>query len=424
MSLLLLLACVRTPPSPPAATLAPPPPEPTEASALVGWLLAGDPLARRPRPLSEPGAALLPGLAAFRETVQGGGDTGASWRLERAERGTVAVPLVRGARLAVAEIRLDDAPTLMRALAPLPDPVALPTVELRGPLDWLGAEGEGVLSVLERGVVTGWLDVAQEAGPAAEALRSSTYDRLREVPAVKLLDARVAGATDAAAGTAARAKLEEALVYALGEAAADRDREQAAMRARRAELLAAYPGATDATAALLADAERLASADAQSDASLAVAMVAQSMLRWRGRCPDAPCGGFDRIGMIDTASRLDPGLRGHLATWWVVMWKEALDSLHASWDYANVTTAMDPITELAASRDPRAMDWTLLQRRQPDPVVALAWCRALGLPEATSKEGVLLELGRYLQRIAQNAIPVAPEAAREPLARVARRATE
>ncbi|MBM4393977.1 MAG: hypothetical protein FJ090_22855, partial [Deltaproteobacteria bacterium] len=368
--------------------------------------------------------ALLPGLAAFRETVQGAGDSGASWRLERAERGTVAVPLARGARLAVAEIGLGDAPALMRALTPLPDPVAVPTAELRDPLDWLGAEGEGVLAVLERGVVTGWLDADREAGPAAEALRSSTYDRLREMPAVKLLDARDRELSDPAAGAAARARLEEALIYALGEAAADRDREQAAMRTRRAELLAAYPGATDAAAALLADAERLATADAGADASLAVAMVAQSMQRWRGRCPDAPCGGFDRIGMIDTASRLDPGLRGHLATWWVVLWKESLDNLHASWDYANVTSAMDPITELAASRDPRAMDWTLLHRRQPDPVVGLAWCRALGLPEATSKEGVLLELGRYLQRIAANAIPVAPEAAREPLARVARRATE
>ncbi len=424
MSLFLLLACVRPPLSPPTVTVAPPPPEPADAHLLVEWFLAGDPLARRPRPLSEAGAALLPGLAAFRDTVQGAGDTGASWRLERAERGTVAVPLSRGARLAVAEIRLDDPPTLMRTLTPLPDPVALPTAELRAPLEWLGAEGEGVLSVLERSVVTGWLDVVPEATPAALALRSSTYDRLRASPAVTLLDAHVRGATDAASGQRARVKLQEALLYTLGEAAADRDREQAAMRTRRAELLAAYPGATDATAALLADAERLAIADAKSDSSLAVALVAQSMQRWRGRCPDAPCGGFDRIGMIDTASRLDPELRGELATWWVVLWKEALDNLHGSWDYANVTAAMDSITELTASRDPRAMDWTLLQRRHPDPVVALAWCRGLGLPEATSKEGVLLELGRYLERIAQNAIAVAPEAAREPLARVARRATE
>ncbi|MBM4392715.1 MAG: hypothetical protein FJ090_16450, partial [Deltaproteobacteria bacterium] len=109
MSLLLLLACVRALPSSPVTTVTTPPPEPTEASALAGWLIAGDPLARRPRPLSEAGAALLPGLAAFRDTVQGAGDSGASWRLERAERGTVAVPLARGARLAVAEIGLGDA---------------------------------------------------------------------------------------------------------------------------------------------------------------------------------------------------------------------------------------------------------------------------------------------------------------------------
>ncbi|MFN7143056.1 MAG: hypothetical protein ACK4YP_04720, partial [Myxococcota bacterium] len=97
--LLLLLACARSvapaleiDPADAAATA----PEPTDPTALVGWMVAEDPLVRRPRmptgPLDGP-------LAAFRDLAGAEAAKPTDWAdLEARHRGTVAVPFARGAR--------------------------------------------------------------------------------------------------------------------------------------------------------------------------------------------------------------------------------------------------------------------------------------------------------------------------------------
>ncbi len=398
-------------------------PEPSDAGARLAWILRGDPLARRPRLPSEAGAASDPALAAWRRAASSSGpvDSATWWELEREHAGTVAVPLARGARLAEAETHLPEPLVLLAALAPLVPATTVPPPDARRPLDWLGADGEGVLPVLERAVLNGWLDGPGLAAGAA-TLDDPLFARLADTPTAVLLRAHRAGAASEGARAEALAALDAAMLFALDEAAADADTEQTAMRARRAEVLAAHPGARDAVVALLDDAERSALLDAGHPQSVAVALATMSVRRWRDACPDRPCGGFDRLGLLDAARRFEPSLGGRLATWRVVLWKDAVDALEASWNHSSVTPALDRLTELAVATDTRVLDQGLVLHRAPAPPVALAWCRALGLNDATSREGVLLELSRHLGRLAAAAVPVAPPAAQPTLVRVARRA--
>lgn len=397
--------------------------EPGEPGALVAWILRGDPLARRPRLPVGPAAAALPGLAAWQEVASRQGPVESSdwWRLERAHPGTVAVPLARGARLAEAETHLDDPLVLVGALVSLLPATTAPPADAREPLAWLGVDGAGVLPVLERAVLYGWLDGPGLASGAA-ALDDPAFARLAGTPAAILLAAHRRGEEDTAARAAALSALDAAILHALDEAAADADSEQLAMRGRRSAVLAAHPGATDPVAALLGDAERSALLDAGHPQSVGVALVAAAATRWREACPDRPCGGYDRLGLLDAAVRFDPALAGRVDTWRATLWKEAVDALEASWAHSSVTPAVDDVTELVAATEVRVLDLGLLRRREPEPAVALAWCRALGLNDATSREGVLLELSRHVGRVAAAAVEGAPPEARATLVRVARRA--
>lgn len=420
--LLLLVACAR--PIPPALQVEPEDlaqaaPEPTDTPALLAWIIGDDPLARRPRTPTSPGDAAL---AAWTAVAQGADPSPTEWAsIEAAHRGTAAVPLARGARLAALETALGDPPAALGWAVPLPagDPSQ---DQVRPALDWLGAKPEALLGVVERQVLLGWLDApGVPIDAAARALANPTYDRASATPAGTLLLARAALPHDPAAGAASRAALEEATWLALMGAAADRDAEQAALKGLRAEAGTRAGVSGDPTNTLLTRAWQGFAADAGANDSTGLALVAQAALRWRNACTDAPCGGFDRVALMEDAKRWDPAVAPIADAWRVVAAKDALDRLSVAYDEPSFPQALDGIVEVLLGTG-GAVDRSLLLYPRPGAPVQLALSRAAGGGDLTTREDLFRTLEARLAQQARAAAATAPERLREPLLRIAKRA--
>ncbi len=361
-------------------------PEPTDPAAWRRWLLGGDPLARRlkrPALVRDAGYAAWAGLAADAES-----DT--VWFLEAGASGTASVPLLRGARLAGAETLLADLVGLTRWLLPLSEPGPGVLAAPRPPLAWLGTErADAALSVLERGVLLGWLGAPDiDTSAPAALLSEDAWARLATTPAGRLLLARN-GEAATPPEDGARVLL-DVTAFALEEAAADSAKEHEALKARRV-VLAATEG-EDVVSTRLARALAALTPAAPNDDAAGMALVAHAALRWRGRCPDVPCGGFDRIDQLKAATRFGRQSAGLAAVWRTIAWKGAVDELWASWERPQVLRAMDRIVELAADAAPRELDRSMVLRPGPDAGWILPVTRAVGGPEATSKEGLFRAL--------------------------------
>ncbi len=421
--LLLLLACARS--IPPAlqvededTVLAEA--EPTDPAARLAWMVGEDPLVRRPR---LPTGDVDPALAAYRAVASRDNVKPTDWAdLEALHRGTLAVPFARGARLAALETALGEPAVAFSWLLPLP--ADKPGQEqVRPPLDWLqGGEPESLLTIVERQVMLGWLD-----GPGipldapARALAAPTYARVATTPAGALLLARAEGARDPAAAEAALAALQEATWIAAMRAAADRDEEQAALKALVAEAGTRAGIAGDPTKTLLARATAGFAADAGADVSTGGALLAQAALRWAGGCPDTPCTGFDRVAAMDAAGRWDASIASLAATWKVVAAKDALDRLDVAWEEPSFSAALDAEVEVLLGTG-GTVDRAVLLYPRSGPSVALALSRAAGGGDLTSREDVLRVLSTRLATAARAAAEGAPAALREPLLRIAKRA--
>lgn len=421
--LLLMLACARSIPAAlqvedeDARVTAP---EPADAAARLAWMIGEDPLVRRPR---VPDGELDPALTAWREVARLPAPKPTDWAdLETLRRGTLAVPFARGARLAALETALGEPAAAMGWVLPLPAD-RIGQEQVRAPLDWMtGEKPEALLAIVERQVVLGWLD-----GPgipladAAKALGQPTYGRVAATPAGELLLRRAAGARDPAAAASGRAALEEATWLATMRAAADRDAEQVAVKAILADAAARAGVSGDPVRALLARAATGLAADAADDASAGAALLAQAALRWENACPDAPCGGFDRVAAMDTAGRWHPSVAPLAEAWKVVTAKDALDRLDVAWDEPSFPTALDAEVEVLLGTG-GSVDRTLLLYARAGPPVALALSRAAGGGDLTGKDDVLRTLGGRLAASAKALAPSAPERLREPLLRIAKRA--
>jgi hypothetical protein len=389
--------------------------EPGELEAWRAWLLHGDVLARRPR---SPANLLDPGLASWRGPAAGGGEAAALWKAEAGAAGTPSLPLLRGARLAAAETLGGDPATRLAWVVPLADPGSARVDRPRSAFAWLGADADGdVLVVMERAVILGWLDAPGVAWP--EVIRRLGSDDLADLaltPAGALLEAR--GRPPAGPATEAREALRAATELALLQAAADAPSEHEAIRAR-----IAATGVTDVDvpAAMIERALPALVAGAGADDLAGLALVAQTGLRWRGRCADPPCGGFDRLPALAAAGRYGTEPAELAAAWRALAWKSAVDELYAAWGRPQAVGAMDRVAELVAANDPRALDRNVLLRAGPDAAWCLAVSRAVGGPEGTDRKAVFRALYRAVAREASEALARAPGFA-EPLDRIARRA--
>jgi hypothetical protein len=420
--LLLLLACARTIPTAlqiedEDTTVAVP--EPTDPAARLAWMVGEDPLVRRPR---IPTAEVEAPLAAYRALSAAPIVKPTDWAdLETLQRGTVAVPLARGARLAGLETALGDPATAVSWLLPLrADKPA--QEQVRSPLDAFGgAAPAGLLGIAERQVILGWLDgpTIPLAAPA-RALAQPTYARVATTPAGALLLRRAEGARDPAAAAAARDALVDATWVAAMRAAADRDTEQRQLKALLAEAATAAGTPGDPTNTLLGRAATGFAADAADDASAGAALLAQAALRWNGGCPDAPCGGFDRVSAMATAGSWHPSVAPLAATWQVIAAKDALDRLEVAYDEPSFPAALDAQVEVLLGTG-GAVDGTVLLYPRSSPSVALALARAAGGGDLTSKDDVLRTLSSRVARAARAAAVNAPTQLKEPLLRIAKR---
>lgn len=422
----LLLACARA--IPPALQIeatgpVPEAPEPPDPAAKVAWMVGNDPLVRRPR---LPQADVPEPLAPYVEVaLREGAHPQDWWAVESAHHGTLAVPFARGARLAALETSLQDPANALAWALPLAPPSGVAAEgSVRTPLAWLGVEkADALLPIAERQVLVGWLDgPGVDAGPATEALRTPTYDRLALTPAGRLLLARGDAAKDPAAGAEGRTLLEEATWLAAMQVAADRDAEQARFRQVRAEVATRLGVQGDPLPALLSRADERLVRDAANPASTAGALLAQAALRWTGGCPDKPCGGMDRVLAMDPPARWDPGVGALAAAWKVVALKAATERLEVAYDTSSFPDAMDDVVEALVATGTGALDRSVLLRARPDVTVNLALSRAAGGGDLTTKEEMLRALETRVGALARETAARAPERLREPLDRIAKRA--
>ncbi len=422
MMLWFFLACPRQVSSEleliPHASVAPDP-EPTDAAAWRRWVLHGDPLGRHPR---LPAAAVDPQYSAWKALAAATSPSPEAWWFaERAATGTASVPLLRGARLAEIEALAGEGTASLPWVVPLgPNPTLVE--HPRAPMAWLGADPSGTLAAAERSALLGWMDgpSIDVAAPAA-LLAEVGWARLAPMPAGAMVLGRAA---DTAPDPQAHALFALATRVALAEAVSD----AAAMKAARAEALAALglaPDAADAprdlAAALLHRAFPGLAAAAHVDADAGLALVAHAALRSRNACDDRPCGGFDLAPELQAAARFGAEPTGAAAVWRVLAWDAAVDQLWAAWDRPQVSGGMDRVVQLAAAEAPGALDRSMLVRPAPDPGWSLAVIRALGGAEGTSKEALFRTLYGHVAELAHVAQAESP-ASRAALERIEKRA--
>lgn len=421
--LLAALGCAPVHPPPPTgqATVAPAP-EPADPGEKLAWMVGSDPLVRRP---SLPAQDGVPGgLDGYLALARLEDSTPQRWwEVEAGGAGTLAVPFARGARLATLETAVGDAELAESWLLPLPAARGAADDLVRAPLAWLGAsDPAALLAVVERQVLLGWLDgPGIDVRPAVKALDTPTYDRLAVTPAGRLLLARGRAAADATAAAQGRAWLEDATWLAMLAVAADRDEEQVKFKATRAEVATRLGVQGDPVPSLLTRADEHLARDAATPASLGGALLAQAALRWTGKCPDAPCGGLDRVAAMQAAGRWDPGVASLAAAWQVVALDAALDHLEVAYDRPTFPAALDEVVEALVALGDGSVDRTVLRRARPGPALHLALCRAAGGGDGTTKEEMFAALRARNAALAKTAAPTAPERLREPLERVARR---
>jgi len=386
-----------------------------DLAAATTALVGDDPLLRRPRVTADWGAldggAPITAWAALNSTT---GTTAPDWfALERGHPGSLGVPLARGARLATLESMvagdlLPDAQVPVAGwLAPLSDLDRQGPSDILPPLSWLvpgGAAAIGVpdpalpaaiLHSAERQVLLGWLDGPDlDVRAPAAAMVPGIHDRLVDSPAGTLLVARAQGVLDASLASSGLDDLRVATTLALTDAAADRDSEQAAATAA----LAADAATLSAAGAVLSDGrdaalrlrlrrarERL-TADAGTDRSVGLALVALAAERLLDTCPDRPCRGLDRVESLDTPTRWTDDAAPLAAIWRVVAAKHVLDTVEVTAERPTWHAGTPDLVDLLLGTGAQQVDISLLRQPSPRPETWLALTRAAGTADATDAD--------------------------------------
>ena len=389
--------------------------DPAEASGsaptgtTLADLVAHDPLVRRPAPgpadhwkdLGDPVEAWA--VLARRENLEP-----TDWdALEARLPGTLAVPLARGARLAVLEVKASEELTpaaeasVARWLGHIQADEQSPTHAPGAPLVWLDPKDPlgTAVHIAERQVLLGWLDGPEiPLGAVGEAMRPGVHDRLIDAPAGALLLARAHAASDPSARARGLQALADATSLALDGAAADRDSEQRAVATRTADLRAELGGEPVPT--LLARARTELSRDAADDVSAGLALVAIGAERLVDSCPDRPCVGLDRTVALARADTWGAEVARWARAWRLVALKDAVDEFEVAYDRPTFYQVIPPLADALLGTGASTVPLTLLQQRAANPVVLLAISRAAAGVDATDEEGTTLALRKRLAEVA------------------------
>jgi hypothetical protein len=383
-------------------------------------LVAHDPLVRRPVPgpvghwqgLGDPVEAWA--ALARRENLEP-----TDWdALEARLPGTLAIPLARGARLAVLEVRASEELTphaeasVARWLGHIQANEQSPGVPPGAPLAWLDPKDPlgAVVHIAERQVLLGWLDgPAIPVVAAAAAMQPGVHDRLIDSPAGHLVIERAQHATDPTAHARGLEALARATSLALENAAADRDAEQRAIAQTTAAARAELGG--EPVAVLLARARMDLSSDAASDVSTGLAIVALSAERLVDSCPDRPCNGLDRTLALARAEAWGPEVARWARAWRLVSLKQAVDAFEVAYDRPTFYQVIPGLADALVGNGASNVPLVLLQQRSANPVVLLAVSRAAAGVDATDEEGTELALRKRLAEIAALVASDPPDAA-------------
>jgi len=375
-------------------------------------LVRTDPLVRRPDPRSAGDwMALQDGVAieAWAAVARSTRSTPADWtQVERSRPGTAAVALARGARLAALEVLLAgelEIPAQQQVAAWLGATrveVHPTTNNSRGPLDWLrGAtpeeKREAALTMSERAVLLGWLDgPGIDVVPTAEALTAPAHTRLADSPAGALIRSRAARDRAPSAAENGRAALIEATVLALATVAADRDVEQEALRVRVARAAEKLGGKKDPLATLLHRARISLTADAGSDASAGLALVALTAQQLFGHCPEGHCASLSRTQALETATRWGPSVTPLARAWQVVALKQATDTLSASYKKPSFGHTLIDVVDPLSGTGGGPVELSLLRYRTAEPTALVQISRLASGPPTTVPAEVIAVLRAHL----------------------------
>ena len=395
--LLLVLSCAKE--IPPHLRVDAAPPEAFEAS-LTG-LVGRDPLARRPNPgpvgawtgLHQGEAVEVWAEVARRERPQP-----THWAvIEDQHRGTLAVPLARGACLAGLEFAQGDGSIehqqRIAAWLGLTRVAARPATQRPSPpLEWL--PGRDIIQkqatahhIASRWVLRGWLDGPDiDVDAVAAALEGSAYTALADSPHGRLIRARAA--EKQADTTAADNALWSATEAALSWAMADGKRAKQAELERRRDYRSTHE--EDLVSAKLKQAIRGLTANAIDSDSTGLALIAIEAARLNGVCEDSPCEGIDRVRSIHDARAWGPRSAQLASVWEVIALKEALDTLSVALDQPILHRRLPQVFEAIAGARAEPVQLPWLRHRVESPPLLAAISQLSSDTPQTSREGVIL----------------------------------
>lgn len=413
-TLLLVLGCAKEVP-PHLRSIAETPTHKAEAS--ISALVGADPLVRRPSPREagdwkdiEQGEA----IEHWARIVRSGSTMASDWaNVEAHNRGTIAVPLARGARLSGLEvIRGEWDLALERSIAGW---LGLSRVEVRpsskapaNPLAWLsGSQPQAKLAtarhIATRSILLGWLDGPEiPLEPAAKALRAPTMTGLANSPLGRLIENRASNVSDPQSAVEGTDLLWTATTHALAWAAADEDSDQDRLSKKRDGFRSEY--GQDPVSWNLHQAYDKLLLDAANPSSVALALVAYTGTRMNDTCTDAPCEGLDKMGTLvrsDTWSPSNPGARW---AWSVIATKEALDTLEASLDKPSLYRRLPEVADTLTGLDGGAVDLAFIRHRVPSPALFLTISRLANGVHSSQVEGALRAVRMRLITVCDEAL--------------------
>lgn len=417
----------------------------TDMPSAVAAIVGSDPLVRSPTLPPLDTLRDLDGAQPLEDYVQAvrqheGGDGQVPRGMQQVEdghRGTEAVALARGYRLRVTENLLatpaqagpERDSQILALVTPLSATGEGATLN-RPPLEWLldDPSSEAVLDTrirtyAERWTLAGWLDSPTvRVAPAGEALSAAMYDGLVATPMGALIASRARGdAGDAAKVANGLKDLDTATRWALQEAAADRDREQAAWAKTKAA--AREELGEDPIDTLLKRSRAALEPAGANDDAMGGALLSHAARRWRGTCDDTPCVGLDRVDAMGAAARWGDEVAPLARVWQVIALKDALDTMDVAHDTVMYTRGAVALVDAVVGSGGGPLEDQVLRKRSPDGSVWLVLARGVGVEGVTSWDGARAALGEHLQREARRTSEVVEDAEiRGYLDRIAERA--
>jgi hypothetical protein len=421
-TLILTLACAKE--TPPHLRVDDPHAHLSSGPVTLETLVGFDPLMRRPNPRRQGDWDQLDEASAIEvwaRTARQAESIPADWAtVEAATRGTIGVPLARGARLAGIEVTRgewdEDLQQRIAAWLGLSGVEARPATSTPAePLAWLSGHDaqdkmEAARHSATRMVMEGWFDGPKiDLKPAASALASDAQTLLADSPYGRLILARAGGLRDPDAAKTGVQFFWEATGHALEWVAAESDADQAIIQQKRAAFRAQRSSTPSAWN--LARARQVLPLNAASDASTGLALVTIAAERLEDSCPDSPCHGLDRVASLTRAGRWHPDAAAGAAVWHVIALKRALETLEVSLDKPSLYRRLPQIADALAGTQEGTIELAFLRHRTATPGMMLTISRMAGGQPTSDAAQAIDAVGVRLQKACdlalQQAIPAA-----------------